>query len=505
MEQQTGKPGKRFDVHPTVFFTSAGLILLFVALTLLSLETAESTFNQLKSTVTHYAGWFFTGVVNIYLLFVVYLAFSKLGKIRLGGKDAKPEFGRLSWFAMLFSAGMGIGLIFYSVAEPMYHLAAPPFPGADAMSPAAAEQAMLLTYFHWGLHAWGIYALVGLALAFFCYNKGQPLTIRSAFYPLMGERIHGAWGNAIDILAVVATLFGVATSLGIGVQQVNGGLYYLFDIPINTTTQVALIAAITALATVSVVTGVDKGIRRLSEFNLLLALGLLLFVLILGPTLFNLNGLMQNTGRYLQNFARLSFWTETYRDNDWQDSWTIFYWAWWIAWSPFVGMFIARISKGRTIQEFILGVLIVPTAATFIWLSTFGNAAIHTVLNGNTELITTVVEQGMPEVALFELIKHYPLASLASMVSVVVIITFFVTSSDSGSLVIDIITAGGNLNPPVTQRIFWALMEGAVAAVLLLGGGLTALQTGSITMGLPFALVLLLMCYSLYKGLRESV
>lgn len=473
--------------------------------TLLSLKTADTAFSALHQLIAHYAGWFFTGVVNFYLAFVVYLSLSRYGHIRLGGRDAKPDFGYMTWFAMLFSAGMGIGLIFFSVAEPMYHFAKPPMGNVEPLTSHAAEQAMVFTYLHWGFHPWAIYALVGLALAFFSFNLKLPMTIRSAFYPLIGERIHGAWGNLIDILAVIATLFGVATSLGIGVQQVNAGFNYLFDIPINTTIQVLLIMGITLIATISVVSGLERGIRRLSELNVILALCLLLYVLVMGPTLFNLNGLVQNIGHYIQNFPQLAFWTETYHDSNWQDNWSVFYWAWWIAWSPFVGMFIARISRGRTIREFIFGVLITPTAITFLWLSVFGNAAIHEELYGNAEIVAMVVDKDMPEVALFELINGYPLAGIASILGIIMIVTFFVTSSDSGSLVIDIITAGGHMNPPIGQRIFWALMEGTVAAVLLLGGGLTALQTGSITTGLPFAVVLLFMCYSLHKGLRKYV
>lgn len=493
------------DVHPLVFFTSAGLILFFVLAVLIgvaftSQETVESAINLVQKTIAHNAGWFYILVVNLFLAFIVFLLFSKMGKIRLGGKEAKPDFSTLSWFAMLFSAGMGIGLLFFSVAEPMYHLTDPPVGEANTI--AAARTAMNLSFFHWGLHAWAIYALVGLALAFFCFNQGLPLTIRSGFAPLLGRKIDGPIGDLIDILAVVATLFGVATSLGLGVQQVNAGLAHLTPIPEGAVVQVILIAIITAMATTSVVLGLDGGIRRFSEFNLGMAGMLLLFVLIAGPTLFILDSLVQNIGSYVQNLPRLSTWTEAYIQGDWQESWTVFYWAWWIAWSPFVGMFIARISKGRTIREFLLGVLFVPALITFVWLTVFGNAAIYEELFGPGG-IATVVNENMP-VALFVLLEHYPLAILSSIVGIVVVVTFFVTSSDSGSLVIDIITAGGNTDPPVNQRIFWAVTEGVVAAVLLLGGGLVALQTASITTGLPFAIVLLFLCYSLYKGLRQE-
>ncbi len=491
------------DLHPTVFFGSAGLIILMVVGSLLSLDTAGTFFADLQGMIAESAGWFFVLVVNVFLLFGLVVLLSPAGRIRLGGDDAKPSFSYASWFAMLFSAGMGIGLLFFSVAEPLYHFVDPPHADVIAGTSEAAVAAMRTTYFHWGLHAWGIYALVGLALAYFSFNRGLPLTLRSAFVPLLGDRVHGPLGSVIDILAVVATLFGVATSLGIGVQQVNAGLDYLFGIAQTPSTQVILIVIITGMATASVVSGLDKGIRRLSEFNVAVALLLLLFVLLAGPTLFELNGWVQNMGQYAQRFLALSTWTETYQGTKWQNGWTVFYWAWWIAWSPFVGMFIARISRGRTIREFMLGVLLVPTLVTFLWLSLFGNAALHQELFGGGGL-AAVVQDNMP-VALFELFKTMPGGTIASGLGVIVVVTFFVTSSDSGSLVIDIITAGGNTNPPMPQRIFWALLEGGVAAALLLGGGLVALQTASITTGLPFAFVLLLMCWSLGKALRADV
>ncbi len=502
-QRQTFTDRLGLDIHPPVFITSAALIVFFVILSLVSLETTGRVFDEIQAWIASRSRWFFILVVDLFLIFIVCVLFSRFAHIRLGGRDAKPDYSYWSWFSMLFSAGMGIGLLFYSVAEPIMHASAPPFHGVEAFSEQAVKDAMKLTYFHWGLHAWGIYALVGLALAYFAFNRGQPLTIRSAFRPLLGSKVDGPLGNLIDILAVVATLFGVATSLGLGVQQVNAGLGYLFGVSESATTQVLLITGITALATVSVVLGLDGGIRRLSEINLSVAAVLLVFVLFAGPTLFLLNGFVQNLGAYAQDFLRLSTWTETYQRTHWQESWTVFYWAWWIAWSPFVGMFIARISRGRTIREFLLGVLLVPTLMTFIWLSIFGNAALYEQLFGAGELAGEVQES--VSVALFEMLEAYPLSKIASFLSVLVVITFFVTSSDSGSLVIDIITAGGNTDPPVPQRIFWAVLEGVVAAVLLLGGGLKALQTASITTGLPFAIVLLFMAYSLYKGLSSDL
>jgi choline/glycine/proline betaine transport protein len=400
---------------------------------------------------------------------------------------------------MLFSAGMGIGLLFYGVAEPMFHFVASPL--AEPGTADAARTAMDFTFLHWGLHPWSIYALVGLSLGFFAFNKGLPLSIRSVFYPLFGERIYGPIGNIIDIMATVATMFGVATSLGLGVQQVNAGLHHLFDLPQTTWMQLVLIAAITAVATWSVVKGLDAGIKRLSQLNVIVAATLLLFVLLMGPSLFILNAFVENTGYYLQKFFQLSTWNETYENTEWQNGWTVFYWGWWIAWSPFVGMFIARVSYGRTVREFIKGVLFIPTLVTFLWVTTFGNSALQIEMFGPGG-IAKAVQENIP-VSLFVLLEHFPLDMLTSLLAVAVVVTFFVTSSDSGSLVIDIITAGGNTEPPKIQRIFWAVMEGLVAAALLLGGGLVALQTAAITTGLPFAIILLGMCYALHKGMAE--
>ena len=438
--------------------------------------------------------------VNIFLGFTIYLIFSRFANIRLGGPDAKPDFSVWSWFAMLFSAGMGIGLLFYSVAEPMFHFVSPPLGAAGTVE--AARLSMGLTFFHWGLHAWGIYALLGVAMAFFAFNRGLPLTVRSVFYPLLKNGIYGPLGDLIDITAVMATLLGIATSLGLGVKQINAGLDHLFQIGQSSSIQIILITGITAMATTSVALGLDRGIRRLSELNMHIGFLLLLFMLIVGPTLFLFNSLVQNIGYYLQNLLEMGTWTEAYSGTNWQDNWTLFYWAWWICWSPFVGMFIARISRGRTIREFLLGVLLAPTCLTFIWLTVFGNTAIFVELYGNGGIACEV--QNNMATALFVLLAKYPFSFVTSLLGIIVVVTFFVTSSDSGSLVIDIITAGGNTESPVQQRIFWAVLQGIVAATLLLGGGLKALQTAVLTLGLPFTVVLLFVCVSLVKGLRES-
>jgi choline/glycine/proline betaine transport protein len=347
-------------------------------------------FDNLLNSISTNAGWFFTLAMTLILLFVVYIMFSRYGDIRLGGEDAEPDFSTTSWFAMLFSAGMGIGLLFYGVAEPMFHFINPPMPVENQVE--AAHQAMAFTFMHWGLHSWAVYALIGLALAFFSFNKGQPLSIRTIFYPLLGDRINGAWGNLIDILATVATLFGVATSLGFGVQQINAGLSHLFGINQSVIVQMILIVIITSIATVSVVRGLDAGVKKLSEINIRLAMLLLLFVLICGPTMFILNGFAENIGYYMQKLLVISTWNETFENTNWQNSWTVFYWAWWIAWSPFVGMFIARVSRGRTIREFLMGVLCVPTIVTFLWMTVFGNTALYIEMFGDGSFAQAVTE-----------------------------------------------------------------------------------------------------------------
>ena len=488
------------NVHPTVFGSSVLIIISITIYTLLNLSEAAQMFDSIQSVIASKAGWFYILTVNIILGFSIYLIFSKYGKICIGGKDEKPEFTYLSWFSMLFSAGMGIGLVFYSVAEPIYHYIAPPY--GEPNSIESAKIAMQYTFFHWGLHAWAIYAVLALALAFFCFNRGLPLTIRSIFYPILGEKIHGHIGNVIDIIAAVATLFGLTTSLGLGVKQINAGLNHLFRVPENISIQIILIISITALATISVVLGLKKGIKRLSIINMIIALSLMSFVLICGPTIYLLNAFLQNIGQYTSQLIEMSFWTEVYEQGDWQKSWTIFYWGWWIAWSPFVGMFIARISRGRTIREFLLAVLLIPCLLTFIWLTIFGNTAIYQDMilkYGIADAVNNNIA-----VALFVMLNNLPLSIITSIFGVLLIVTFFVTSSDSASLVIDIITSGGHTNPPTIQRIFWAVTEGLVAIVLLLGGGLIALQTASIITGLFFAIILLFVCLSLLKGLNEE-
>ncbi len=500
------------DLTPAVFIGASTLIVLFVALSLFYFDDFASGVDVLQAWIANQTGWFLVLTVNLVLAFLLYLGLGPYAGVRLGGPQAKPEFSRATWFAMLFSAGMGIGLMFYAVAEPLYHLARPPH-GADPGTVAAYKDAIKTTFLHWGLHAWGVYSLTGLALAYFSFNRGQPLSIRAIFQPLLGERIHGFWGNLIDIVASVATLFGVATSLGLGVTQINAGLNHLFGLQVGDSVQIALIAGITAVATVSVVLGLDKGIKRLSVLNMVLAACLLLYVLLVGPTLFMLNGFVENLGLYLNDFFYLGFWNETYTQGHWQNGWTVFFWGWWIAWSPFVGMFIARISRGRTLREFLAFVLLATTLFTFVWLSVFGDSAMYIELNGPGGLVAAVQDDLAR--SLFTFLEKLPQAGgltewpqelirASGILATLVIISFFVTSSDSGSLVIDIITAGGHPNPPPAQRIYWATTEGVVAAVLLVGGGLSALQTAAISAGLPFAVLLLLMMLSLQRALAAD-
>jgi len=500
-EKPTPTSKKYFDIYAPVFYPSAIIIILFISLTLLIGKPMETIFANTQSAITSGFGWLFVFAVNVFLAFAIYFSVSKFGKIRIGGRDAKTEFSTFAWFSMLFSAGLGIGLMFYGVGEPMMHFSNSVI-NAEPLTPEAADTAMKYTFLHYGFHAWAVYAVLGLALAFFTFNRGLPLTMRSVFYPLLGDRIYGWIGHVIDVVAVVATLFGLATSLGLGVQQVSAGLNFLIGTADTIWFQVILIAVITGAATISVVLGLDKGVRVLSEWNMRLALVFLGLMLLLGPTIFLLDAFLQNVGNYLQEMIALGAFTEVYKGTTWQHDWTIFYWAWWVAWSPFVAMFIARVSKGRTVREFFIGVMIVPALLTFLWMTVFGGSGIYLELN-NIAVISDAVNENIAT-ALFVMLEQYPLSTFTSVIGIMLVMVFFVTSSDSGSLVIDSLTAGGKLDAPVGQRIFWALTEGAVAATLLLGGGLKALQTASITTGLPFVLILLVMCYSLYLGLEEE-
>jgi len=493
------------DLHNPVFLITAILILIFVLGTLMAPESAKVVFAAGKAWSISHFDWLFMVGGNIFVIFCLVLIFLPLGKIRLGGVDARPEFSTLSWFSMLFAAGMGIGLMFWSVAEPTGYytnwfgtpLNAPPrtLEGADA--------AMGATMFHWGLHPWAIYAVVGLSLAFFTYNKGLPLTIRSGFFPLLKERSWGWFGHVIDIVAVLATIFGLATSLGFGAQQAASGLKFLFGIDNGITTQVAIIVGVTSIAICSVVRGLDGGVKILSNLNMGLAALLLLFVVVAGPTIAIFSSIGTTAVSYVENIIPLSNWIGR-EDEKFFHGWTVFYWAWWISWSPFVGMFIARISKGRTVREFLTAVLLVPTLVTLVWMASFGGAALEQAQNEVGALAKGISDVSL---AMFQMLQNLPMEEVSSFAAIVLVLVFFITSSDSGSLVVDSITSGGMLDAPVPQRIFWATMEGVIAAALLFGGGgdaLSALQAAAITVGLPFTLVLLVMCIGVYMGLSHE-
>lgn len=502
------------DIHNRVFAVSGLAVVIFVFATLIFREQVEPLFVDLRSWLTSSLDWFFIFSGNIFVVVCLGLAISPLGRVRIGGTDATPDYSYSGWLAMLFAAGMGIGLVFFGVSEPMTHfstaLAGPvyedgvrtdwaPLAGALGDVEAARSLGMAATIYHWALHPWAIYALLALGLAIFSFNKGLPLTMRSIFYPVFGERVWGWVGHIIDILAVVATVFGLATSLGYGASQAATGLNFLFDIPLTDTTQIVLIIVITAFALISVLAGLDGGVKRLSEINMALAAILLFFIVVVGPTLAILTGFFDNIWAYLKNFPALSMPFER-EDVNYSQGWTSFYWAWWISWSPFVGMFIARVSRGRTVREFIFCVLIVPSTVCVFWMTAFGGTAISQFVNDGYEAVKNA---DLP-LKLFEMLEVMPLSSITSFVGIVLVVVFFITSSDSGSLVIDTIAAGGKVDAPTPQRIFWCTFEGLVAIALLLGGGLTAAQAMAVTTGFPFTIVLLIATFSLVLGLKSE-
>ncbi|PVZ64369.1 BCCT family transporter [Pelagibaculum spongiae] len=494
------------DVHQPVFGISAGLVVLFIIVVLLSdTSVAKATLDGLKWDIINSFDALFLWAGNFFVVFCIALFFSPYAKIRLGGKNAKPEYSRASWFAMLFAAGMGIGLMFWSVAEPAAYMTGwykTPL-GVEAFTPEAAKLAMGATMYHWGLHPWAIYAVVALSLAFFTFNKGLPLSIRSVFYPLLGDKVWGWPGHIIDILAVLATLFGLATSLGLGAQQAASGIHHVFGVENGLALQIMVIVVVTLLAVVSVLRGMDGGVKLLSNINMLIAIALLVFVFAVSFST-SLPNIATTLSSYIENIIPLSN-PHGRPDEAWFQGWTVFYWAWWVSWSPFVGMFIARVSKGRTIREFLAGVLFVPTFVTLIWMSVFGGIALDQII----EKVGVLGQEGLTEVplAMFQAFDQLPAGQLLSVIAVLLVMVFFITSSDSGSLVIDSITAGGKIDTPMAQRAFWASSEGAVAALLLWVGGteaIQALQAGAISTGLPFTIILLLMCVSLVMGLRTE-
>ncbi len=486
-------------LNKPVFYTSSTLIFCLLLFAAGAPETADALFQQLQNAIVTNGSWFYVLTVAIIVVFVVFLGVSRYGEIKLGPDHATPEFSFTTWLSMLFAAGMGIGLMFFGVAEPLMHFLAPPTAQAESID--AVREAMKTTFFHWGIHAWAIYAVVALILGYFAYRQNLPLTLRSALYPLIGDKIYGWPGHIVDIFAVTSTVFGVSTSLGFGASQVNAGFNYLFGLPSNTAVQIAIMAGVVGLAIISVTTGLEKGIRRLSEANMILAVLLLLIVLVLGPTVFLLQAFMQNTGAYLSDIVRNTFNLFAYEKTDWLGGWTIFYWGWWLAWAPFVGLFIARISYGRSIREFVLGVLLIPSVFTLFWMTVFGNGAIEQVLVQGKDVLANMVNEDT-SVALFVFLEQFPFSSLLSLIAVLMVVVFFVTSCDSGAMVVDMLCSHGRNDTPIWQRVYWAVGVGVVSAVLLYAGGLGALQTMTIAAALPFAIVLLIAISGLLKALR---
>ncbi|HHC6578273.1 TPA: BCCT family transporter [Vibrio parahaemolyticus] len=502
------------DIHNRVFAISGMAIVLFVVATLTFRQQVEPFFAGLRAWLVSNLDWFFLASGNVFVIVCLVLIVTPLGRVRIGGTEATPDYSYAGWLAMLFAAGMGIGLVFFGVSEPMLHFSSAlggvniengvrtdwaPLGGAVGDTDAASALGMAATIYHWALHPWSIYALLALGLAIFSFNKGLPLTMRSIFYPLFGERVWGWVGHIIDILAVVATVFGLATSLGYGASQAATGLNFLFGVPMTDTTQVVLIVVITALALISVVAGLDSGVKRLSEINMILAAMLLFFVIIVGPTMAILTGFFDNIASYITNIPALSMPFER-EDVNYSQGWTAFYWAWWISWSPFVGMFIARVSRGRSVREFIICVILIPSTVCVLWMTAFGGTAISQYVNDGYE---AVFNAELP-LKLFAMLDVMPFAEITSVVGIILVVVFFITSSDSGSLVIDTIAAGGKVDAPTPQRVFWCTFEGLVAIALMLGGGLAAAQAMAVTTGLPFTIVLLVATVSLIKGLMDE-
>ncbi len=488
-----------FYVNRPVFFTATGLLLALVAFAALAPDSSQAFFAGMLGGIIEYASWYYVLVVAIILVSVMLFGFTRVGDIKLGPDHSEPEYSFVSWFAMMFAAGMGIGLMFYGVAEPVMHFLSPPH--GEGGTPAAANEAFSLTFFHWGVHAWSIYAIVALILAYFAHRQGLPLTLRSALYPLIGERIYGPIGTAVDVFAILSTTLGVGTSLGLGVVQINTGLNYLLGIPIGVGVQLVLIVATMGLATISVVMGLDAGIKRLSEINIALAVILLVGVLITGPTVLILQGFMQNIGTYLGEVIPKTFNLYAYNPTDWLGGWTIFYWGWWLSWSPFVGLFIARISRGRTIREFVLGAMLVPCLFNLFWMSVFGNAAIEMILHGGATEFGAAVQENQA-VALFRFFEFWPMAEVLSTVSIFMVVVFFVTSADSGAMVLNMLSSDGCDNTPALQRVYWTVAIALITMALLVGGGLASLQAAAIAGALPFSFALMWAIWGFSKALR---
>jgi len=496
-------PGRfGFMVDRSVFGPATLVLALLVLGTALAPDASEALFQRVQEAVVRYASWYYVLVVAVVLMSILLFSLSRFGDIKLGPDHSEPDYSAISWFAMLFAAGMGIGLMFFGVAEPVMHFLQPPLEEGGTIE--AARHAMTLTFFHWGLHAWSIYAIAALLLAYFSYRHGLPLTVRSAFYPLIGERIYGPAGAAIDVFAIVCTACGIATSLGFGVLQINSGLAYLFDIPVGPGVQVVLIAITMGLAGISVALGLNAGIKKLSEINIALSILLLIGVLLTGPTILLLGATLENTGDYLSELISKTFTLYAYEPTDWLGGWTIFYWGWWLSWSPFVGLFIARISRGRTIREFTLGAMLVPCGFTLLWMGVFGNSAIDLILNQGAQELATAVSANQAE-ALFRFLEYLPFSSILAGVSLAMVVVFFVTSADSGALVLNMLSAHGRDDTPIPQRLFWAVLIGAIASVLLVSGGLASLQTAAIASALPFSMALLGAIWGFARALSFDV
>lgn len=493
---------KPFVINRPVFFGALAIVGLFLAVAVAFPSEADDIFRNLQAGILTRFGWLYLLAVGIVLAAMLLICLSRFGNLKLGPDDSTPDFSFVSWIAMLFAAGMGIGLMFYGVGEPITHYMTPPT--AEPRSVAAVREAMSVTFLHWGIHAWAIYAVVGLSLAYFGYRYNLPLTIRSGLYPLLKEKINGPIGHAVDIFAVVGTIFGLATSMGAGVTQINSGLNFLLGVPVDPLVQLLIIAVVTSLATISVVSGLDKGVRILSELNLLVAICLMLFVLAVGPTTDLFRDFVQNLGLYLDSLVLRTFNIYAYQPTPWIDAWTLFYWAWWISWSPFVGMFIARISRGRTVREFITAVLFIPAGFTFFWMTVFGNTAISVDTGIAAGALSTAIANDL-SVGLFEFFTYLPFPAVTSTLAVLLVSIFFITSADSGSVVVDAIAAGGETETTALQRVFWCVFSGVVAAVLLVTGGLGALQSVTIASALPFVIVLLALLWSLLAGMRADV
>lgn len=493
-----GKPSQQ------VYYISLIITFIIVAWAIFAQTNFTNTANYLLSSLTNNFGWAYLLSMSIFVIFAIVLAFSKYGDIKLGPDDSKPDYSTSSWFAMLFGAGMGVGLVFWGVAEPISHYIAPPT-GIQPGSVEAANFAMKSSFMHWGIHPWANYSIIGLALAYFQFRKGKPGLISSIFEPLIGEKgVNGFWGKLIDIFAVFATVAGVATSLGLGTLQINSGLKYLFGIPETRFVQISIIVVITIIYIWSAVSGIEKGIKLISDINLYLAFGIMILSFLVGPSVKIINSLINGLGSYMGTIIQDSLHIEAFGDNTWVNGWRIFYWAWWIAWAPFVGTFIARISKGRTIREFVLGVIIAPSIASFIWFAVFGTMGINLGFTGQMSMEALKATVASPETAFFVVMKHYPLGSLLSFIAVFLLGTFFITSANSATFVLGMLSSNGDLNPPKDKQFIWGILQALLATALLLAGGLKSLQTASVAAAFPFIFVMILACISLWKALSQE-